>query len=285
MGVTFSLDHIVILVEDLAAATADFAALGFRVVPGGEHPGRGSHNALIAFADGSYMELIAFKHRSTPRGLTIPKQVRVQELIASQRSSAERRMRSWETAGEGLVDFALLPGAIEDAIARARSRGLVLDGPLPGGRVRPDGQQVSWQFGIPDAFDLPFLCADVTPRSLRVPPGAAQQHRNGATGITGILVLVADRDISVPRYRALLGVGPVQGSAFPCPDAHTQDFALGSTTITVAEPVGKSGPLSHHVNRSGEGPYALRLRTEDEARGGMLDATRTHGARIEMVFV
>lgn len=61
----------------------------------------------------------------------------------------------------------------------SHERGLSIEGP------RPDGQQVSWQFGIPHAFDL----ADVTPRLLRVPRDAAGRHPNGATGITGITVL------------------------------------------------------------------------------------------------
>lgn len=285
MEVPFSIDHVVILVEDLSAATSDFGTLGFTVVPGGEHTGGRSHNALICFADGSYLELIAFKQRSTPLDLIIPKHVRAEEVVASQSSSAGRRMLSWETAGEGLVDYALLPRTIADAIAGAHRRGLALEGPVPGGRLRPDGQQVAWQLGIPDTFDLPFLCADVTPRSLRVPEGAARQHTNGATGIGAILVVVTDLDITVPRYRALLGVDANEGSAFPRPDGRSTDFALGSTTITVAAPTGKSGPLFDHVTRSGEGPYALRLITGDKTRAKILDATLTHGAQIELGFV
>ncbi len=284
MGTAFSLDHVVVLVENLAAGTKDFEALGFTVIPGGEHPRVGSHNALIAFADGSYLELIAFKHRSSPPHVTIAKHVRAEDLKAEQISPAERHMRSWETAGEGLVDFALVPRVIEDAIAGAARRGLTLEGPLPGGRLRPDGQQVSWQFGIPDAFDLPFLCADITPRSLRVPHGAAWEHPNVVTGIMGILVLVTALDISVDRYRALLDAEPVQGFAFPWPESRTVDFPLGSTVISLAEPVRQSGPLWDHLNRSGEGPIALTLQTSDQERRGVLDPIRTHGARIEMVF-
>ena len=284
MEVTFGLDHVVIRVDDLAVATVDYTTLGFTVVRGGEHTDRASHNALIAFADGSYLELIAFKQRSVPSDRQIPKHVRAQQLVASHHSLVERRVRPWETAGEGLVDFALLPGAIDDAIIGAQSRGLALEGPLPGGRLRPDGQQVSWQFGIPDAFDLPFLCADVTARFLRVPEGAARQHANGATGIADVCVLVMDLDTSVPRYRSLLDIEPVQDIAIAWPDTTSVDFSLGSTTISLAEPMGVSGPLCDHIERYGEGPYALTLRTTDPAKAGVLDPTLTHGARIEMVF-
>ena len=49
-----SIDHIVIAVADLDAAVRDYTALGFTVLPGGEHP-RGSRNALVVFADGAYL--------------------------------------------------------------------------------------------------------------------------------------------------------------------------------------------------------------------------------------
>ena len=53
------IDHIVIVVSNLEQAAKDYEQLGFTVVPGGKHP-VGSHNALISFADGSYIEIIAF---------------------------------------------------------------------------------------------------------------------------------------------------------------------------------------------------------------------------------
>ena len=58
---SLALDHIVIAVADLDRAMADYRALGFQVLPGGQHPGRTSHNALVVFADGAYLELIAWR--------------------------------------------------------------------------------------------------------------------------------------------------------------------------------------------------------------------------------
>src|SRR4051794_8519489 len=46
-----AIDHVVILVNDLAATVADYTALGFTVTPGGEHTGGATHNALVVFAD------------------------------------------------------------------------------------------------------------------------------------------------------------------------------------------------------------------------------------------
>jgi catechol 2,3-dioxygenase-like lactoylglutathione lyase family enzyme len=90
------LDHIVIRVHDLAQTIEDFTALGFTVQQGGTHADGVTHNALIGFADGSYIELIAFLQAAPQR-------------------------RWWDVGqrhGDGFVDYALLPssvGAVIDA--------------------------------------------------------------------------------------------------------------------------------------------------------------------------
>src|SRR5262245_36633825 len=186
------IDHIVILVSDLARASADYLALGFTVLPGGEHTGGATHNALVIFADDTYLELIAFK-----------------------RPEPGHRWWRHSSTGEGLVDYALLPSAAEDDIAAARARGVAYEGPADGGRLRPDGRQVAWQLGMPPTADLPFLCGDVTPRELRVPQGAVRQHSNGVTGIAGLTIAVNDLEPSVARYRALLGRDPIESLPTP----------------------------------------------------------------------
>jgi catechol 2,3-dioxygenase-like lactoylglutathione lyase family enzyme len=264
-----AIDHIVILSDDLAAASADYAALGFTVTPGGEHTGGATHNALVVFADDTYIELIAFK-----------------------RAAPDHRWWPDTAAGEGLIDFALLPGAIEADIAAARQRGLQIEGPTDGGRLRPDGQQVAWRLGQPPTPDLPFLCGDVTPRGLRVPEGDARRHPNGVGGIAGLTVAVADLDASVARYQALLGQAPTEpplsppGFAAAGPGARFAAFALGTAAIVLAAPDEGSAAgaaLRDHLARRGEGPYALALRTDSAASAGRLDPARTHGVPIELI--
>lgn len=259
-----AIDHIVILSDDLDAASADYSALGFTVTPGGEHTGGATHNALVVFADDTYLELIAFK-----------------------RPAPEHRWWPDTAKGEGLVDFALLPGTIEADIVAARQRGLQIEGPAAGGRLRPDGQQVAWQIGEPPTPDLPFLCGDVTPRGLRVPEGELRRHPNGVSGIAGLTVAVGDLDASVARYRALLGqatVEPLSRPGFTAggTGARFAAFALGTATIVLAAPDGDAA-LRDHLARRGEGPYALALRTESAASASRLDPARTHGVPIELI--
>jgi catechol 2,3-dioxygenase-like lactoylglutathione lyase family enzyme len=178
------LDHVVIAVRDLERATASYEAEGFTVTPGGRHPGRNTSNALVIFEDGAYLELITY---SAP-------------------SPEERWWRELDAHGDGLVDFALLPQDLSKVVAQAKERGLAgITGPLPGGRMRPDGIRVEWQTARQAEHDLPFLCADITPRALRVPEGEVRRHANGAIGIEEVTVAVIDVEKSLERYRKLLG--------------------------------------------------------------------------------
>src|SRR5687767_12800902 len=181
------LDHIVILVNDLEAASADYGRLGFTVTPGGEHADGNSHNALIPFSDGAYIELIAFKRPPPP----------------------EHLFARGVARGEGMITYALLPDDIEADVAAAKARGLDLEGPYPGGRLRPDGVRLEWLTARAATPDLPFLCADVTPRELRVPGGDAMRHENGVQAIAGVVVLVTNLVISTRRYSALLHDEPI----------------------------------------------------------------------------
>ncbi len=277
MEVNYTFDHAVVLVNDLSSATRDYTALGFAVTQGGEHENGQTHNALMVFPDGSFLELLGFRRRWALPALRILKRIGVLRLGVSRRQPMERRFVPKFAVGKGLVDFALLSRSIEDDLDAVRRRGLAIEGPLSGGRVQPDGQRVSWLWGVPLAPDLPFLIGDVTPSRER------GHHPNGVEGVAGIAVAVTDLDASVRRYNALLGVEPSEGSASPLPEARTVDFELNSTTITLATPDSKTSPLRGHPARRGEGLYALRLRTSNSANAGTLDLIRTHGARLELV--
>ncbi len=277
MEVTYTFDHAIVLVNDLTLAMKDYSALGFTVTQGGEHENGNTHNALMVFPDGSFLELLGFRRRWALPALRILKRTGVLRLYISRRPPLERRLAPKVDAGKGLVDFALLFRSIEDDLDAVRSRGLAIEGPLSGGRVQPDGQRVSWLFGVPLAPDLPFLIGDVTPSRER------EHHPNGVEGVAGVTLGVADLDASVARYKALLGREPNEGSAITLPEARTMGFVLDSATITLAMPIGHSHHLRSHLAQRGEGLYALRLRTTKSGSAGMLDPARTHGARLELV--
>lgn len=262
------LDHVVIAVLDLETAIADYTALGFQVLRGGDHPGRPTHNALVVLADGSYLELIAWKSPAPQ----------------------ERWWPLLQRHGEGIVDFALLPQDTAETVAGAARRGLVLEGPLDGGRLRPDGERLQWQTARPASADLPFLCGDITPRALRVPEGAARVHPNGAIGVARLDIAVHDLDTSLARYRALFGEAASAaqiGAAVTEPGSGLRHarITVGSSTLVLSSATGSGAASPNAIGRRlasrGEGPSALVLRRADTARAGqLLDIARTHGAPI-----
>jgi catechol 2,3-dioxygenase-like lactoylglutathione lyase family enzyme len=262
----FRLDHVVIAVADLDAAVRDYRDLGFNVQIGGRHSDRPSHNALIVFEDGAYIELISW--------------------LAP--NPGDRWWEIREKHGEGLIDFALLPEDTGRAVAEAKGRGLSLKGPIDGGRLRPDGQKLQWQTARQETFDLPFLCGDVTARSLRVPAGAARRHPNGVVGVSSVAVLVTDPAASLARYLALLGIGqaPADGVRVGCPvvvpgTARVASICLDESALVLVAPL-EDAPLRERLGKRGEGAYALALRSGDEAQPRLLDPSRTHGVAIQI---
>ncbi|MGJ7527242.1 VOC family protein [Variovorax sp. GB1P17] len=269
-----TLDHIVIAVHDLERSIADYGALGFHVLRGGDHPGRSTHNALVVFGDGSYFELIAWR----------------------QPSPNERWWQLLQRHGEGIVDFALLPRDTAITVADAKARGLTLEGPLDGGRVRPDGERLRWQTARASSADLPFLCGDLTPRALRVPEGEARVHANGALGVASLAIAVRDLDATLARYRALLGIVPDDADthigepvAVPGSNLRVAVIALGGSVLVLSSPRENasapqegSGTLTQRIAARGEGPYALVLHTDRPQSTGVFDLARTHGALIEL---
>ncbi len=180
------LDHVVLVARDLNASMADHRRRGFTVTPGGEHADGVTHNALIAFADGSYLELVAFRHLG---------------------SALTHRWWKFAADGGGLADFALLS---DDLTADIGALGeLVKTPPKDGGRIRPDGVELKWRTSILKP-PLPFVIEDLTARELRVPGGAAAEHANGATGIASVVIGAVDVADADWRYAALRERGAPQ---------------------------------------------------------------------------
>src|SRR5258708_5801508 len=161
------IDHIVIVVAELENAIKRYGELGFAVVPGGKH-NVGTHNALIAFADGSYVELIAF----------------LNPVVG----------HPWYTAlsrSGGLVDFCMQTDNLAADVDSFRRAGIAMGDPGAMTRDRPDGYHLSWVLSIPNApFNGvdPFLIPDKPPLYERVPQPLVP--RNGVVGLRGRRLVV-----------------------------------------------------------------------------------------------
>ena len=250
------IDHIVIVVRDLAQASADYERAGFTVTPGGEHTGGATHNALISFADGAYLELIAF-YRDNPQH------------------------RWWEPLqrGGGLVDFCLATDNLTADTQAFRAAGVDIADPTGQSRVRPDGYQLCWVFSLargPHRGVAPFLISDETPREERVP--RATDHANRVTGIESVTIAVDDL-VAVRRW---------YGGALAAPGLDVRRPELGGVGVRFAAGVhglefltarDGDGAVARHLAERGPSPYAATLRAGAGVRGP-LDPRSTMGARL-----
>jgi catechol 2,3-dioxygenase-like lactoylglutathione lyase family enzyme len=262
--VATGIDHVVILVDDLQQGIEQFERLGFRVTPGGKHA-RFTHNALVPFADGSYLELIAFYEHP-------------------QEGSAEtHRWYRHVGTGLGIIDYAIGATNLDTLVADADTRGVQLGGPHEGYRARPDNVELRWKSVMPEGDNvgaLPFVIEDVTDRNLRVPQDATD-HPNSVRGIHAITIAVRDLDAAVKRYCTLLEREMPSGDTLPnIDDADGVYFLIGGHRIDLATPRSQSSELGRHLATYGDSPYELALLARDTID---IDPARAANARIRLV--
>ena len=249
------IDHLVVAVPDLDTAIRNYTEVGFTVVPGGRHP-VGTHNALISFADGSYVELIAFYEPSPGHRWWAPLQ-----------------------KGGGLVDFCMQTDDLRGDTAAFRQAGVAIDDPKPLSRARPDGYKLSWVLSIPrDAHRgvAPFLIQDETPREERVP--RQMTHRNQVRGIGAVTVAVTDVAPVRHWYARVLGAAGQDVSRGDLAAAGAR-FTIGPHMLDFVAPRGAGSPLTGWLKARGPSPYAATLLTA-AGKPGPLDQAKTLGARF-----
>lgn len=254
------IDHVVIVVADLDRAITSFEALGFTVVRGGRHTGLGTHNALIAFADGAYFELIAFL------GLF-----------------STHRWFGAVSKGGGLTDFCMQTDDLDADVASFKCAGAAIGEPFAMERERPDGYRLKWVLAVaepPSAGAVPFLIRDKTPRDERVP--LARSHDNGAAGIRTLTIAVKDAAATREFYEGVLGA---RGE-----EVWRDDLGAAGVRFVVAPdearhelqfvaPVSETGVIAEWLRVHGPSPCEVTLRSP-AAAPSLLDAAHAQNARI-----
>jgi hypothetical protein len=184
------------------------------------------------------------------------------------------------------VQYALGVADLGAEAARLRTIGVPASGPVDGGRERPDGQRLRWRTLTvhPGGETLPFLIADVTPRSLRVPGEAAARHALGITRLVGLTVVVADLAASARALGDLLGT---TGQRLDLPEIGPAVlFALGPQWVVLTQPGDDGSMPRRYLETRGEGPYEVTLSVGPDAAPGAgttLSADRLHDARFRLV--
>jgi len=235
---SLTVDHLLFAWPDHDEVLAACEAVGLEPTFGGVHDGGETQNALVAFPDGAYLELMTPTEPGT---------------------EPER----WA----GIVDHWRGPehwcirADVRDRLTRTIAAGAPVDGPHPGSRERPDGTRVEWltgTYGPPDLRGvLPFAITDRTPRRFRIPDAAATD--GPLTGVAEVLLGVDALGEPTEWFRRL--------HDFPTPVDVATPLAADVATVP-GQPVSLVDPeagsaLARRLAATEQQPLAFLLATED----------------------
>lgn len=134
------IDHVILGTADLDRGVDQFQQLtGVRPAFGGDHPGRGTRNALAALGDGRYLEILA------PQG----------EASVSGDVDDLRKLSTLTPIG-----WAVSTSEPEATVRFIRQAGYTVSDPKPGSRVKPDGTRLDWvtfELTSPELREAPFF--------------------------------------------------------------------------------------------------------------------------------
>ncbi|MGH8210949.1 MAG: VOC family protein [Steroidobacteraceae bacterium] len=246
-------DHVMIAVRDLDETSRKYRQLGFEVVPGGRHPGFGTHNALVRLG-WDFLELIAIRDPQE-RALLGPRGAGLTHFLKARQG--------------GFVDVILETHATDQLAERLAAAGVNFGAPFSLGRVRPDGLATKNRIlptGPGSRRQLyPSLIEWEQPDPERLSPEGQAPHANGAIKAAAIAIIVDDLNAAKRAYVEVLGL-PVSEEEFVAElSARRLRCTAGSLTIDLLAAAG-TGVVQSTLAAMGEGLFEVRLRVKDLAR-------------------
>lgn len=224
-----ALDHVVLAVRDLEAATATYAALyGRRPSWRGRHPGWGTANTLFRLAN-TYVELIA-PVEPGPFGDAL-------------RAHLDAR-------GEGPYALAFAAADADACAAALRAHGIGATTPAEGsGRDVDTGAERAWRnvfLPTGDTRGVPLFVIEhrSPPETLPIATidGAAAA---AVEGIDHVVVMTADPEAAIALYRDRLGLRLAFDKTFAARGLRLLFFRIAGITVEVAAPLGAGAGPDH----------------------------------------
>jgi len=276
----WNVDHVTVCGADLEVMRKAFASVGLASDYGGPHANGVTQMALVGFADGSYLELIAPMKASGVPGSDWGK---------------------FMEGDAGPCAWAVGTSDVQGDIARLKATGIVTHGPAAGGRKKQDGTVLRWETASvgegPPGSQLPFLIEDKTARRFRVQPSASVKG-SGLRGIALVVLGVRELEPAISIFERAYGWGR------PQVDVHAEWGAklafLAKTPAVLAAATQTDSWLAKRLERFGPSPVAFLMGTGEfepvvkrfglagsaswfGRRVGWFDAEKLRGVRLGVV--
>jgi catechol 2,3-dioxygenase-like lactoylglutathione lyase family enzyme len=243
------IDHVMICVPDLQQGIAQYRKLGFNVYAGGDHPGKGTHNA-IALNNEDYIELL---------GVGDP----AEYAQSGKPGTTNTGLTDFIAAGGGIRFVIIQSDDLAADVAAMRGRGVEVSDAMDGSRRTPAGLTLQWKFAVlGENNPLPlFFIQHLTPmmeRRGQVP--VAGNHPNGVYTLERAYIVVRDVEAAAAQYAQVLGMPQpktVKGTVIM---SDMSVFQLGEHGLGVVQPYAE-GPAADALKRRGPGPFQALYRT------------------------
>src|SRR5215210_6351078 len=178
-----AIDHVIVGIADLEQGIRRLAELtGVTPERGGEHPGRGTHNALLSLGPRTYLEIIAPVAGPAPQ----------MEFLSGMKELTP-------------IGWAIGTKDLDAAKSRLEAAGFRVTPPRAGSRKRPDGQLLEWR-----AAGIEGLPGDLAPFLIEWGPNTRQPATTSPKGCTlESMEIHAPKSESLSRLVAELRLGAI----------------------------------------------------------------------------
>ena len=201
------IDHIIVAISDLEVGIREVERItGIQPVYGGNHPGGGTQNALIALGPEQYLEILA------PQP-----DIELPESLDWLLQTSELTPVGWASSTTNIAD----------TLELLRSNGYEMSTPVPGSRARPDGITLTWvtmSIVDPQIAGAPFFIewGDAAAHPAKTSPAGCRLRS---------LTVSSPEEAALGRLIEVLGLDVVVGSG-NAPEAALQ-IVLDCPTGTV----------------------------------------------------
>lgn len=240
-----SFDHLVWFSKQPETAIQTLKQLGIHAAPGGRHETWGTYNSLAYFGL-SYIEFLGIEN------LSIAKQHEENRLVNQivEQLAFEHR--------EGPATIAIRTDNMESLTDKLKAEGLTIYGPLPGERVRVDGEVIRWKLLFVEnqssGLKLPFFIQWEKSDEER----DAQLKDQSLQKFESVVFVVQQLENTIATWSKLFNLRTSNVFFDSSLNTRCQTLELHGTNLVFCSPIG-TGIAEKVLTERGEGPFLVNL--------------------------
>ncbi|GHH99526.1 VOC family protein [Neobacillus kokaensis] len=249
----FAFDHLVIFSNKPENAILPLKNIGIHAVNGGRHENWGTYNSLTYFGL-SYIEFLGVENPS------------IAEQQEDNRLVTEIVEKLVHETKEGPAKIAIRTNQLEELAEKFKHEGFKVYGPLPGERIRADGQVIKWSLLFPESntseLSLPFFIqwekTDEERHAEFEEQGLIGAHPAGNLTFDNVVFVVRDLEKTLQGWGKLLDLPISEEYIDPVLNARCKTLKLAGTGLVFCTPMG-DGFAQTVLQEKGETPFLVTL--------------------------